>query len=151
MSSQAILGAHVSNASPAKSFTRHLPTAARVVMGLAFFVFGLDGFLHFIPPPSGPMPEGAATLSGAIVKSGYMLQLIKGTELVVGALLLANRFVPLALALLAPVVVNILAFHAFLAPSGLAIAFIVLGLEVYLAWAHRSAFRPMLGWRTERS
>lgn len=148
MSTQAILQAHVSNAAPAKSFTRHIPTATRVLMGLAFFVFGLDGFLHFFPQPSGPMPEGAAALGAAFLKSGYLFPLIKGTELTVGALLFANRFVPLALALLAPVVVNIVAFHAFLAPSGIVMGLIVLALELYLAWIYRSAFRPMLQWRT---
>jgi hypothetical protein len=63
---------------------------------------------------------------------------------VVGALLLLNRFVPLALALIAPVIVNIVAVHAFLAPSGLGMTVVILSLELYLAWAYRSAFRPML-------
>jgi hypothetical protein len=70
-----------------------------------------------------------------------------GTQLIVGLLLLTNRFVPLALALIAPVVVNIVAFHIFLAPSGLPLALVVLVLEVYLAWAYRNAFRPMLAMR----
>ena len=65
-------------------------------------------------------------------------------QVIGGALLLSNRFVPLALALLAPVIVNIVAFHAFLAPSGVAIALVVLALELYLAWTYRAAFRPML-------
>jgi hypothetical protein len=76
-----------------------------------------------------------------------MFPLIKGTEVTVGALLLSNRFVPLALALVAPIVVNIFAFHAFLEPAGLGLAAVVVGLEVYLAWAHREAFRPMLAAR----
>ena len=109
-------------------------------MGLIFFVFGLNGFLNFIPPPPTPMPE----FVGALVNTGYMLPLIKGTEVVGGALLLVNRFVPLAVALLAPVVVNILAFHVFLAPSGVAIPIVILFLEIYIAWSYRSAFRPML-------
>ncbi|MFP2927743.1 DoxX family protein [Pyxidicoccus sp. 3LG] len=127
-----------------KSLTRHLPTAARFLMGLMFFVFGLNGFLNFIPPPPEPMPEGAVAFGTALVKTGYMMPLIKGTEVLVGVLLLANRFVPLALALLAPVIVNIVAFHAFLAPTGMVMTFIVLALEVYLAWAYRETFRSML-------
>ena len=123
--------------------TKHLPTAARILMGLIFFVFGLDGFLHFFPTPT-DMPEGAAAFGGALVRTGYLFQLIKGTEVVVGVMLLANRFVPLALALIAPVIVNIVAFHAFLAPSGVAIALVVLALELYLAWSRRAAYRPML-------
>jgi hypothetical protein len=59
-------------------------------------------------------------------------------------LLLVNRFVPLALTLLAPIVVGIFTFHVFLAPSGLVIAIAVAAAEIYLAWAHRDAFRPML-------
>jgi len=80
-----------------------------------------------------------------------MLQLISGTELVVGALLLANRFVPLALALLAPVIVNIFLFHVFLAPSTIFMAIVVAALELYLAWSYREAFRPMLAAKTDPS
>ena len=109
-----------------------------------FFVFGLDGFLHFMPGPPSSVPEGAMAFGGAVVKTGYLFQLIKGTEVLVGALLLTNRFVPLALALIAPVVVNIFAFAAFLAPSGLPLATIILALEIGLAWSYRKAYRPML-------
>ena len=127
-----------------RAIARYLPTAARVILGLVFLVFGLNGFFNFIPPPSGPVPEGAMALGGALMKSGYLFQLIKGTEVVVGALLLSNLFVPLALALIAPVIVNIAAFHLFLAPEGLGLAIALVALEIYLAWAHRAAFRSML-------
>jgi hypothetical protein len=127
-----------------RSLLRHAPATARVVLGLAFFVFGLNGFLSFIPPPTEPMPEGAVALGTAFMTSGYLMQLIKGTEVLVGLLLLANRFVPLALTLLAPVLVNILAFHVFLMPSGTGLSVVLLGLELYLAWAYRSAFAPLL-------
>jgi hypothetical protein len=133
---------------PPKSFMRHLPTAARILTGLIFLVFGMNGFLHFIPQPKTPMPEGAVSFAGALLKAGYMFPMVMGTQLLVGVLLLLNRFVPLALALLAPVVVNIVAFHVFLAPSGLVLALVVLALELYLAWAYRNAFRPMLKLRT---
>ncbi len=130
-----------------RSFARYLPCIARILMGLIFFVFGLNGFLHFIPPPKTPMPEGAVALFGALMKTGYMLPLIAGTQVLVGVLLLSNRFVPLALALIAPEVVNIIAFHAFLAPSGAVLAVVVLVLEIYLAWAYRKAYLPMLAMR----
>lgn len=81
---------------------------------------------------------------GALVQTGYMFPLIKGTEVIAGTLLLANRFVPLALAVLAPVLINIAAFHAFLATQGSAVALALLALELYLAWAYRRAFAPML-------
>lgn len=131
----------------AKPLTRHLPAAARLLMGLGFFVFGLNGFLNFIPPPTEPIPAGAVAFGGALVQTGFMIPLVKGTEVLVGALLLANRFVPLALALVAPVLVNIVLFHAFLAPSGIAPGLVLLALELYLAWSYRGAFRPMLAAR----
>jgi uncharacterized membrane protein YphA (DoxX/SURF4 family) len=127
-----------------KSFARHLPTIARVLLGLMFFVFGLNGFLNFIPPPKEMPPEGAMAFAGALMKTGYMMPLIKGVEAFCGLLLLVNRFVPLALVLLAPVIVNIVAFHAFLAPGSLGFAIVILGLELYLAWAYRAAYRPLL-------
>ncbi|MDP3072980.1 MAG: DoxX family protein [Opitutaceae bacterium] len=136
-------------AAPAsKLFARHLPTIARVLLGLVFFVFGLNGFFFFIPaPPPEQLPAGLVAFSTAMMNTGYLFQLVKGTEVLVGALLLLNRFVPLALTLLAPVIVNIVAVHALLAPSGLPMAVVILGLELYLAWSYRSAFRPMLAAR----
>src|SRR5580658_5876607 len=98
------------------SLTRHFPAIARILLGLVFFVFGLNGFLQFMPQPK-TMPLGALDFFGALLRTGYMLQLIAGTQTLSGALLLLNRFVPLALAFLAPVIVNIIAFHIFLSPS----------------------------------
>jgi hypothetical protein len=127
-----------------KTFTRFFPAIARVLMGLPLFIFGLNGFLNFIPQPTTPLPEGAMAFAGALVNTGYMMQLIGLTLLTVGALLLANRFVPLALALFAPFIVNSIAFHVFLEHSGLVMAGIFLLLEFYLTWSYRHAFRPML-------
>ena len=124
-----------------------LSTIARTLLGLMFFVFGLNGFLHFIPEPKTPMPEGAAAFAGALMNTGYMFQLVSGTQLLTGVLLLMNRFVPLALALLAPILVGIITFHIFLAPTTIAPAIVVVALELYLAWAYRHAFRPMLAMR----
>lgn len=126
---------------------RKATSAARIVLGLVFFVFGLNGFLHFLP--GGPPPGPAGAFAGALAATGYMFPLVKGTEVIGGALLLGGRFVPLALTILAPVVVNIVAFHAFLAPSGIALALLVLALELYLAWAYRGAFRGVLAARAE--
>ena len=130
-----------------KSFTRYFPVVARILMGLPFFAFGLAGLLNLMPPPSTPLPEGAAAFAGALLKTGYMMPLIFLTQLVVGALLLVNRFVPLALALIAPFIVNSVAFHVFLERSGLPIALVFLALEIYLAWAYRGAYRSMLAMR----
>lgn len=138
----------LTTATAPRSITRYAAATARVLLGLVFFVSGLDGFLHVLPQPTEPPSEGAMALAIALMKSGYMFPLIKGTEVVAGTLLLANRFVPLALVVIAPVIVNIFAFHAFLAPSGLVIASVLVALEVALAWIHRSAYRPLLAART---
>lgn len=134
-----------------KSFTRFLPAIARILMGLMFFVFGLNGFLHFIPQPKDAMPEGVLALFTGFTKSGYMMPLIFGTQTLVGGLLLVNRFVPLALALIAPVIVNIIAFHLFLMPATIGPGVVVLVLELYLAWSYRGTFRPMLAMKTAPS
>jgi hypothetical protein len=140
-----------SSSSPAvRAVARHLPSVARVLLGLCFFVFGLNGFLSFIPPPTEPMPEGAVKLGTAFMESGYLLQLIKGTEVAAGLLLLCNRFVPLALVVLAPVVLNIVAFHLWLLPSGTGLSLVLAALTFYLAWAHRQAYAPLLAARTAR-
>src|SRR5262245_35448654 len=111
---------------------RYLPAAGRLGLGLIFFVFGLNGFLNFLPQQ--PMPPGAMGFVGGLFQSGYFFPLLKSVEVAAGLMLLTNRFAPLALALLAPIVVNIVAFHAFLAPAGLPLAAIVLALEIYTAW-----------------
>jgi hypothetical protein len=117
-------------------------TAARLLLGAIFTVFGLNGFLHFIPQPP---PVGlAAVFVGGLGATGYFFPLLKGTEVLVGLALLSNRFVPLALTVLAPIVVNIVAFHAFLAPSGVALPLVITALGIFLAYTERAVFAPLL-------
>jgi len=115
-------------------------TATRIALGLIFFVFGLNGFLNFIPQP--PHTGNAGTFIAGLAASGYFFPLLKGVEVVAGLALLSNRFVPLAV--LAPIVVNIVALHVFLVPSGLPVAAAVLAAHLALAWAYRAAFAPLL-------
>src|SRR3954469_23168204 len=122
------------------AISRRLPTIARVALGLIFFVFGLNGFFHFLPQP--PAPPRAMAFAGALGASGYFFPLLKATEVVAGALLLLG-FVPIALTLLAPIIVNIVAFHLFLAPGNYAVVGLVLAAEIYLAVVHRAAFAPL--------
>ena len=121
---------------------KYIPTVTRVLLGLVFFVFGLNFFLHFIPQP--PPPPAAAAFAGALFASGYFFVLLKIVEIGSGLALLANRFVPLALTVLAPVIVNIVAFHLFLEPSGLPLAIFIVVLEVANAWFYRDAFRSVV-------
>ncbi|MCF7688532.1 MAG: DoxX family protein [Cephaloticoccus sp.] len=138
------------NASPKKkSFTRLFPAIARYLLGLPLLVFGLNGFLNFIPQPEVAMPEGAMAFAAALMNTGYMMQLIGITHLLVGLMLVTNRFVPLALTLFAPFIVNSIAFHFFLERSGLVMAGIFLFFELYLAWKYRHAFGPMLAARAQ--
>lgn len=127
-----------------KSASRVVPTIARFLLGLPLVVFGLNGFFNFIPQPETPMPAGAMEFATALFKSGYMMQLIGITHLLVGVFLVFNRFVPLALVLFAPFIVNSIAFHVFLEHSGLPMAIVFLGLHLYLAWVYRAAYRPLL-------
>jgi len=112
-------------------------TIARYLAGVIFLVFSLNGFLHFIPlpPPSGV----AGQFMGALFVSHY-LTLIFALQVIGAVLLLANRYVPLALAILAPVIVNILSFHALMAPSGLPLALFVTVLWALVFVHVRSAF-----------
>ena len=100
---------------------------ARYLSGVIFLVFGLNGFLSFIPLPP---PEGVAGQFMGVLYATHYLWVIFAFQVVSAVLLLANRYVPLAVALLAPVVVNILAFHVLMAPSGLPLA-----LFVAVLWA----------------
>jgi uncharacterized membrane protein YphA (DoxX/SURF4 family) len=124
--------------------TSKLPAVARVLLGLVFFVFGLNGFLHFLPQP--PPPAGALGFVGGLASAGYFFPLLKGTEVLAGTLLLAG-FVPIALTLLAPIIVNIVAFHTFLAPGNWPVVGLVLVSEIYLAVVHRAAFAPLFARR----
>ena len=117
-------------------------TFARLGLGLVFVVFGLNGFLHFLPAP--PPTGDAAVFVGGLASASYFFPLLKGLEVVAGLMLLANVRVPLALTVLAPIVVNIVAFHVELAPAGLPMAIGVLALEVYLAWSYRRVFAPIV-------
>jgi putative oxidoreductase len=106
-------------------------TIARYLLGLIFLVFGLNGFLHFIPMPP-PKGLAAQQFGGAIFMSHYWV-VVFGIQVIGGVLLLAGQFVPLALVLLGPVIFNIFFFHALMAPEGVPLAIVVVVLWVILA------------------
>jgi len=114
---------------------------ARFLLGLIFLVFGLNGFLHFIPssPPSGT----AGQFVGALLVSNYLVVVFL-LQIIPAILLLTNRYVPLALTLLAPIIANILLFHILMAPSGLLLAIVVTVLWIVVFLSVRSAFAGLL-------
>ncbi len=122
---------------------RIVAIVARILLGLVFFVFGLNGLHPFMPNP--PATPPAAAFFGALAATPYMFVLIFGAQVIGGALLLLGLAVPFALVILAPVIVNILCFHIFLAPDLLPLALVVAALEVFLAWHYRAAFAPLFG------
>jgi hypothetical protein len=119
-------------------------TIARVLLGLLFTIFGANGFLHFIPMKA---PEGlAGQFMGSLFMSHYLV-IVFAVQLAGGLLLLANRYVALALVLLGPVIVNILCFHLFLAPEGIPMAVFTALLWFVVFASVRSAFAGIFAQR----
>ena len=111
---------------------------ARLLLGLAFTVFGLNFFLNFIPAPP-PEPGLAGDFVKVFMASG-LAHVIGAVQLVSGLLLLIGRFVPLALTMLAAMIFNILVFHILMAPEGLPMAIVVAVLELFLVWSYRTDY-----------
>ncbi len=110
----------------------------RILLGLLFLVFGLNGFFMFIP--TGPMPSGlAGQFVTVLVQSHYVL-VISALQVVGGTLLLINRYVPFGLTLLGPIIVNIFLYHLLLYHMGVGIAVVVAILWGIIAFYHRQAF-----------
>ena len=123
-----------------------LNNISRFLLGFIFLVFGLNGFLHFIPmpPPSGV----AGQFLGSMFVTKYLL-FVFAIQLIGGVLLLINRYVPLALTILAPIIVNILLFHSLMNPSGLGLAIFVTILWGLVFASVRSAFAGIFQTRVE--
>lgn len=111
---------------------------ARILLGLVFLVFGLNAFFHFIPMQ--PMPGDAGVFATFLYTHGWFL--FHGILYVIaGALLLVGRYVPVALVILGPILVNILMFHITLNPGGIGMGLICSLLELFLIYAYWPAFR----------
>jgi putative oxidoreductase len=113
---------------------------ARILLGLIFFVFGLNGFLHFIPAT---LPPGMAGQFVVAMVASHYSYLVFAVQLIAGVLLLINRFVPLAVVLLGAELANILAFHITLSPEGAAPAVVATILWLIVAYDVRGALRPL--------
>ena len=117
---------------------------ARILLGLIFTVFGLNGFLHFLPMP--PMSGPPAEFFAALASTHYLLPIIFAAQTVGGILLVVGIAVPFALVLLAPVIVGILGFHfgfGILAPSAVGPAILVTVCELFLASANGDKFSAL--------
>ena len=121
---------------------------ARYLLGLMFVVFGLNGFLRFIPQP--PPPAGLATQYLTVLGASHYMVPVFLLQLAGGVLLLANRFVPIALVLLGPVIVNILLYHALMAPAGLPPGLVALTLWLLVFYSVRSAFAGVFAMRVQK-
>ncbi|MEM7481236.1 MAG: hypothetical protein AAF481_08690 [Acidobacteriota bacterium] len=113
---------------------------ARFLLAAIFVVFGVNGFVGFLPPPEAA-PDGAQFL-GLMIASGY-LAVVKVLEIIGGLLLLIGRL-PLGLTVLGPIVVNIVLFHLFLDPANIALAAVTFLLWAFLMWRNWSAFKPIV-------
>lgn len=112
------------------------------IFGLFWFIFGLNGLFHFFPIPA--PPQDSAYFMEAMQRSGYVLPMIYGMEVVGGVMLLLGGWKPLALLLLAPITANIVLYDIMLNPSGLGIGLVVAALHAFLLWRSRTAFQPLL-------
>jgi putative oxidoreductase len=113
----------------------------RSLLGIVFLTFGANKFLNFMPAP--PVTGAAAQFMGSMFATHYIF-VVAASEVIGGLLLLTGRYAPLGLTLVGPVVVNILAFHAFMAPSGLPVAFVVSALALFLLWSYRAHFSGLI-------
>ena len=127
---------------------RTASVVARCLTGVTFVVMGLNGFLNFIPLPP---PAGIAGQFMGVLYVSHYLWVIFAFQVIAGVLLLVNRYVPLAVAVLAPIIVNILTFHVSMAPSGLPLALFVAVLWGLIFVDVRPAFTGLFQSRLDRS
>lgn len=125
---------------------RVLTLIARLLLGLLFLVFGLNGFLNFLD--MGPMPSGlAGQFIGALFQSHYYW-VVAALQVIAGVLLIAGFYVPFALVLLGPIIVNILLYHIFLLPAGIVLALVATILWFIVVYAYRQNFSGIFVQRT---
>jgi putative oxidoreductase len=116
---------------------------SRLLLGVIYFVFGLNGFLQFLPMP--PLPEAAMSFMGGLASGGYFFPFLKGTEVIAGLLLITGFAAPLALVILAPITLNIFLFHFFLTPGiqNSALPIFMVALQLLAAMAYWNLFSPL--------
>lgn len=109
----------------------------RILLGLMFLFASISYFV--MPPP--PMPEGnLKVFMEGMMATGYLMTLVKITELICGFAFVIGRFVPLANIVILPVTVNIFMVHACMMPQGLPVAIALLCANIFLIYAYRSHY-----------
>jgi putative oxidoreductase len=119
---------------------------SRILLGLIFVFFGSNGFLHFLPMP--PLPPGLAAQFFTVLFQSHYVLVISAFQVVGGLLLLANRYVPLGLAILGPVIVNILCYHLLIMMTGIPLALVATVLWFILFFHHFKYFSSLFVQRT---
>jgi uncharacterized membrane protein YphA (DoxX/SURF4 family) len=114
----------------------------RILMGLLFLVSAISFFLNLMAPQK--MSEGATLFVTGMVASVYMFPVVKVLEIIVGLAFVFGRFVPLATVVIFPIVLNIVLFHAFLAPEGMAAPVFLLAGNLFLAYAYRENYKTLV-------
>jgi len=115
----------------------------RIILGLGLIFFGLSKLIHFNFMPTHIYTGDAAIFIDSLSNTGYILKVVGFFELIIGLLLLFNKWVPFALLLLAPITLNILLFHLFMDTPGLIIAVVILALNAILIYKHWKVYRPL--------
>ena len=116
---------------------------ARILLGLIYFIFGLNGFLNFIQTP--PMPENIQAFMNGLISTGYFMPVVKGTEVICGLMLLLNLATPLALVILAPVTLHILLFHGMMTPGlqNQVMPLVMVVLHIMIALQYWDKYKPL--------
>jgi len=117
-------------------------TVVRVLLGLLFLFASITYWFELITPP--PMTGAIKTFNDGLDASVYLMPVVKTVELLCGIAFVAGRFVPLATVLIAPIIVNIVLVHAFMAPEGLPIALFAAFAAAFVAYQHRESYKPLL-------
>ena len=113
----------------------------RILLGIMLVVFGLNKFLQFMPMP--PMPDAAGEFMGALVTSGYLMVVVAAVEIFAGILLLVNKYQPITLVVLFPVLLNAFLFHLFLDPAGIGGALMAMAMTIFLFITNKDSYTEL--------
>ena len=113
----------------------------RILLGIILVVFGLNKFLNFMPMP--PMPDAAGEFMGALVKSGYIMVIVAIVEVASGVLLLVNKYQPITLVILFPILLNAFLFHLFLDPAGIVGAAMAVAMNIFLFFVNKESYTAL--------